>query len=116
MGPAEDATRKARVLDDHCAAVGREPREIRRTVTVRVLIRDRADEAWREWNRLMEGISCTAGEMTAFTGTRPRIAESLQPYVDGGFAAVIIELPAPYDPETIERLAAGVVPLLWRES
>ena len=62
----------------------------------------------------MAAIGSTAAEMTAITGAPPRIAECLQRYVDGGFDTIVIELPAPYDPETIDRMASEVGPLLRR--
>lgn len=52
----------------------------------------------------------------AITGAPLRVAESLQRYVDGGFDTITIELPAPYDPETVDRLPGEVVPLLRRAS
>jgi alkanesulfonate monooxygenase SsuD/methylene tetrahydromethanopterin reductase-like flavin-dependent oxidoreductase (luciferase family) len=116
MGTAEDVARKSRVLDDHCAVVGRSGDEIRRTVTVRILIRDRVDDARQEWSRLMAAIGSSAAEMPAITGAPPRVAESLQRYVDAGFNTITIELPAPYDPETVDRLPGEVVPLLRRAS
>jgi hypothetical protein len=42
------------------------------------------------------------------------IAESLVPQVELGFHHVYFDLPAPYDRETLERLADEVKPLLER--
>jgi alkanesulfonate monooxygenase SsuD/methylene tetrahydromethanopterin reductase-like flavin-dependent oxidoreductase (luciferase family) len=116
MGPAGLVARKSVVLDEHCAAIGRDPTGIRRTVTVRALIRDREEDAVREWARLMRGLGVTDRDLPAFTGPPRLVAEQLQPYIDGGFDTITIELPAPYDPETIERLVGDVVPLLHASS
>jgi alkanesulfonate monooxygenase SsuD/methylene tetrahydromethanopterin reductase-like flavin-dependent oxidoreductase (luciferase family) len=116
MGSADEVALKAGVLDQHCAAVGRDAGEILRTVTVRVLIRDREVEARQEWSRLMAGLGSSESDLPAFTGSPALIADCLQPYVDAGFDAIIIELPAPYDAETVDRLPSDVVPLLRQGS
>lgn len=112
MGTADQLARKQTVLDEHCAAVGRDPAAIRRSVTVRVLIRDEPGDARAVWADLMSGLGVTDADMPAFTGPPRQVAERLQPYIDAGFDTLIIELPAPYDPETLERLASDVLPLL----
>ncbi len=45
-------------------------------------------------------------------GTVASIAEELRPYVELGFRTIHFDLPAPYDRETLERLATEVRPLL----
>jgi alkanesulfonate monooxygenase SsuD/methylene tetrahydromethanopterin reductase-like flavin-dependent oxidoreductase (luciferase family) len=102
--PAKLAERDA-ILREHCAAIGRDEREIERTTTVDIVIRrDRAagleaykailaashqeyDEAWNH-----------------FVGTPAEIAEGLQPIIELGFRHILIDTPAPYDPETLDRL------------
>jgi len=36
-------------------------------------------------------------------------------YCDAGFATVIVEMPAPYDAETLERLAREVRPIVVKK-
>ena len=45
-------------------------------------------------------------------GSPADLAELLSAYRDVGFATVIAEIPAPYDRETIERLAGEVAPMV----
>jgi alkanesulfonate monooxygenase SsuD/methylene tetrahydromethanopterin reductase-like flavin-dependent oxidoreductase (luciferase family) len=45
-------------------------------------------------------------------GTPETIAARLLEYSDAGFNTVIVEMPAPYDRETLERLAREVRPMV----
>ncbi len=48
-------------------------------------------------------------------GTPETIADRLLEYSDAGFMTVIVEMPAPYDRETLERLAREVGPMVARK-
>ena len=113
MGSPDEVARKSRILDGHCVEVGRLPQDIRRTVTIRVLIRDRLADADQCWRELLERNDATRlTYLAAITGEPARVAEGIRAYADAGFDTVVIELPAPYDAETIERLPGEVLPLL----
>ena len=45
-------------------------------------------------------------------GPPAAVAARLREYVDAGFSTVIVEVPAPYDVETLERLIGEVKPLV----
>jgi alkanesulfonate monooxygenase SsuD/methylene tetrahydromethanopterin reductase-like flavin-dependent oxidoreductase (luciferase family) len=47
-------------------------------------------------------------------GTPETIADRLIEYYEAGFTTAIVEVPAPYDRETLERLAREVRPLVAR--
>jgi hypothetical protein len=49
-------------------------------------------------------------------GTPETIAERLLEYCEVGFTTALVEMPAPYDRETIERLAREVRPLVDEEA
>jgi alkanesulfonate monooxygenase SsuD/methylene tetrahydromethanopterin reductase-like flavin-dependent oxidoreductase (luciferase family) len=49
-------------------------------------------------------------------GTPETIAERLLEYCDVGFTTALVEIPAPYDRETIERLAKDVRPLVEKKA
>ena len=49
---------------------------------------------------------------TCYSVRRRRFAEALRRYREHGFSTVIADAPAPYDQETIERLATEVPSLL----
>jgi alkanesulfonate monooxygenase SsuD/methylene tetrahydromethanopterin reductase-like flavin-dependent oxidoreductase (luciferase family) len=102
------------VLRRHCEEVGRDEREIERSVNLWVVIRDSEAEARREWASWME-LNRTPVEKALepsrpIFGTPETIADRLLEYCDAGFATAIVEMPAPYDRETLERLAREVRP------
>ena len=52
------------------------------------------------------------GDTSFWTGTPEQIAETMLGYVRVGFETFIVELPAPYDAETMESLATVVRPMV----
>ena len=51
-----------------------------------------------------------------WTGTAEQIADTMLAYRRVGFDTFIVELPAPYDVETMESLIAEVKPMVTREA
>jgi alkanesulfonate monooxygenase SsuD/methylene tetrahydromethanopterin reductase-like flavin-dependent oxidoreductase (luciferase family) len=100
------------VLDAHCAAVGRDPGSIRRTVglppaSVRTT-RRAAEEALVARLRANGLPAAEAGEIAAgspVVGTAGEVAEALRAYAAAGAGTAIIDWPAPFDDETLDRLA-----------
>ena len=45
------------------------------------------------------------GSSIALLGAPTEVADAIRPYRELGFATVIVRMPAPYDRETIERMA-----------
>jgi alkanesulfonate monooxygenase SsuD/methylene tetrahydromethanopterin reductase-like flavin-dependent oxidoreductase (luciferase family) len=105
-GTLDEVTAKLAILDEHCAAVGRNRSEIELTVSFPITIRDTVATA-----------TAAAAERFAFNGVQSAgagpqldgppglVAEAIAPYRDLGFSTVIVRLPAPYDRETIDRMA-----------
>ena len=101
----EVAARDA-ILREHCAAVGRDPRD------------DRADGELPDRHPRRPGrggarvrarccatTACpTPGNVPTLLGPPEAVAAAIRPYVDLGFATIIVRLPAPYDAETIDRI------------
>jgi alkanesulfonate monooxygenase SsuD/methylene tetrahydromethanopterin reductase-like flavin-dependent oxidoreductase (luciferase family) len=93
------------VMRERCAEIGRDPATIEKTVTVDLVIRDsRAAglEAYR-------GILASTGQeydedWATHVGEPKAVADSLRPLVELGFRHVLLETPAPYDAETIDRI------------
>lgn len=116
FGTAETLRHKDEVLRAHCAAVGRDEREIERTVGCKVVIRDTEAEARRVWAAQMAHNRTPEAEWdgpeTAWLGTPEQVAAEIRSRVAVGVATAIVELPAPYDVETIERLIGEVKPLV----
>jgi len=109
--------RKNAILDEHCAAVGRDPSTIVRTSNTWVVIRDSRREAERVWaTQMARNRSDLLPEerYRTFLGPVEYVAGRLREHVEAGFESTIVELPAPYDSETIERLSGEVKPLVDR--
>jgi alkanesulfonate monooxygenase SsuD/methylene tetrahydromethanopterin reductase-like flavin-dependent oxidoreductase (luciferase family) len=113
-GDLERVKHKDEVLRRWCDEVGRDESEIERTVQGGTpIIRDTVEEArkvaaaWAERNRLPDwsGPNDTHGPPEL-------VAESWAPYLDLGFEHVYVDCPAPFDHETLERLAREVRPML----
>jgi alkanesulfonate monooxygenase SsuD/methylene tetrahydromethanopterin reductase-like flavin-dependent oxidoreductase (luciferase family) len=113
IGTSEELRRKDEVLRAHCEDVGRDEAAIERSVDIKLLLRDEPREARRAWDALLAANGVTRfDEPDPLLGPADLVAAGLAPYIDAGFRTVIVELPAPYDIETVERLQAEVGPLL----
>jgi F420-dependent oxidoreductase-like protein len=113
FGTPEVVQHKVAVLRRHCADVGRDPSEIAVTVNVGVIVRD--DETAVR-SRLAE-IEPVVGFPDFSASNQPYgppdlVAGRLAAYAQAGVTEVIAVIPAPYDAETIERLATEVRPRL----
>jgi alkanesulfonate monooxygenase SsuD/methylene tetrahydromethanopterin reductase-like flavin-dependent oxidoreductase (luciferase family) len=113
-GDIERVRHKDSVLRRWCEEVGRDESEIERTVGGGApVIRDTVEEArkvaaaWAERNRLPDWRNSTD-----LQGPPELIAERWAPYLDLGFDHVYVDCPAPFDHETLERLAREVRPML----
>ena len=111
-GDLERVKHKDEVLRRWCDEVGRDHTEIERTVQGgQPVIRDSEAEAkkvadsWAERNRLPEW-------RQPIYGTAEAVAEYWAGYLDLGFEHVYVDCPAPFDHETLERLATEVKPML----
>ena len=114
----EGFKRKEEALRRHCLEVGRDEREIERTLnTGPVIIRNTHEEAAAALDRIYEhngGAKTWAGRPASAqpTGTPDHVVESLLPFVEQGYRHVVVGFPAPYDEETMIRLVEEVRPKL----
>jgi alkanesulfonate monooxygenase SsuD/methylene tetrahydromethanopterin reductase-like flavin-dependent oxidoreductase (luciferase family) len=114
----EAVARKEEALRRHCAEVGRDERDIERTLnTGPIVIRDSTEEAARVLTEIYThngGATEWAGRPASAqpTGSPERIADILRPFVELGFRHLVVGFPAPYDRETMERMISDVAPLL----
>ncbi|MFN8630282.1 MAG: LLM class flavin-dependent oxidoreductase [Chloroflexota bacterium] len=111
-GDPDAWARRNRILDEHCAAVGRDPGEIRRTVGLPpVSIRSTHDEAVASLAAQFRANGIDAGEArelaaaSPLVGTPSAVADALAAYADAGAAEVLIDWPAPFDDATLDALA-----------
>ncbi len=121
VGPLVDSER---ILQEHCERLGRDDREIERTVELqRVVIRDtRAAALAREAELLEYNGGARDDEVRPgsagvdsdriVAGNPEEVAEELRPYVEAGYRHLICGFPPPYDEESIRRMATEVRPRL----
>jgi alkanesulfonate monooxygenase SsuD/methylene tetrahydromethanopterin reductase-like flavin-dependent oxidoreductase (luciferase family) len=104
-GTLEEVEARDAILREHCAAEGRHPATIERTVSFPVILRDDAAEAERAFRALCaHNGTPDAGGVPTLLGPPHAVAAVIRPYVDLGFTTIVVRLPAPYDPETIARI------------
>jgi alkanesulfonate monooxygenase SsuD/methylene tetrahydromethanopterin reductase-like flavin-dependent oxidoreductase (luciferase family) len=116
MGPVADVATRDEVLREHCVSVGRDSSAIERTLEFKPIIRDDLAEAERVWAESLANAGTTPAMIrNAWLGSPAQIVERMRPYRALGFETMIAELPAPYDAETIERLALEVKPMAEAE-
>ena len=112
-GAAADLPGKDANLIAHCEAVGRDEKTVERTVGLGTpFIRDSREEAFT----VMADVFADNGDAKTWTnmpvGRPEHVIEHCKPYLDAGYRHLIFGFPAPYDEETIERLATEVRPEL----
>jgi alkanesulfonate monooxygenase SsuD/methylene tetrahydromethanopterin reductase-like flavin-dependent oxidoreductase (luciferase family) len=116
FGLPEELAHKDEVLRRHCQDVGRDPDEIERSVGCKVTIRSTEAEAERVRRALLEHnrtpLESVADDHTFWTGTPEQVAETMTAYRRIGFSTFIVELPAPFDLETMESLVTTVKPMV----
>jgi alkanesulfonate monooxygenase SsuD/methylene tetrahydromethanopterin reductase-like flavin-dependent oxidoreductase (luciferase family) len=116
FGSPETLAHKDEVLRRHCADVGRDPDAILRTVGCKVTIRGTHADAERVRRDLLEHnrtpLDTVADDDTFWTGTPEEIATRMVAYRAVGFDTFIVELPAPYDDETMETMISVVKPMV----
>jgi alkanesulfonate monooxygenase SsuD/methylene tetrahydromethanopterin reductase-like flavin-dependent oxidoreductase (luciferase family) len=105
-GSVDTVRHKVDVLAAHCAEAGRDIAEIEFSFGAYCLIRDDPVEAMRV---LAEALAANGENFepmpeTDLVGPPERIAELWRPFLELGFTHLIVDLPAPCDRETIERL------------
>jgi len=89
FGTPETIARKFAVLDEHCTAVGRDPREIERSTLQNT------------------SLTAAAGEGSE---TPERLIARLGDLSDAGADHVILTMPRPEDPATLELIGRSVIP------
>jgi alkanesulfonate monooxygenase SsuD/methylene tetrahydromethanopterin reductase-like flavin-dependent oxidoreductase (luciferase family) len=116
FGTSETVAHKDAVLREHCERIGRDPATIERTLGCKVTIRGTTAEAEEARRRILAHnrtpLESVEGDVSFWTGTPEQIAETIDAYQRVGFSTFIVELPAPYDEETIESLITVVKPMV----
>lgn len=113
IGSPAELRHKDQILRKYCAEIGRDEVGIERTVLCKMVIRDEPAEAQRVWQAQMRANTAPPDlDLEPWLGPPAQIARVLREYQEIGFRTVVIDAPAPYDLETIERLIREVRPLV----
>ncbi len=104
-GTVDEVREKLAILDEHCAEVGRDRAQIELTVLLPILIRDDVGQAQAAYAATLARNGTDNMRADPILGSPAMVANALRPYRDLGFWTVIVRLPAPYDRQTIERIA-----------
>lgn len=111
-GTVETVRHKDEVLRRWCDEVGRDSNEIERTLLPGVIVLRGSEKEARRYLSEIHRINRGWDASPEWVGTPEQVAEGLRPYLSLGFHAMHFDFPAPYDPETLERLASEVKPRL----
>ena len=116
FGSPEELAAKDAILRDHCSVVGRDESTIERSVGCKVTIRATESEARAVVDAALDNNRTPRSQAdtdhTFWTGTPEMIVETMLAYRRVGFGTFIVELPAPYDHETMESLVRVVKPMV----
>jgi F420-dependent oxidoreductase-like protein len=107
FGSYDEYRHKLEVLAGHCADVGRDPRDIRKSVTLRAILAGSEGEA-----RELAAAQPPSPGVGVVVGTAEQCIEALRPYVELGVGDFLLGIRAPADWQTIQILARDVAPAL----
>lgn len=105
-GTVDEIQTKLGILADHCADVGRDITTIEKTVSFPTILRDNPAAAQTAYGALLGANGAPdAGPGPTLLCSPAEAADRIRPYAEIGFETVIVRMPAPYDRETIDRIA-----------
>src|SRR5438309_8669399 len=117
LGGPRVLARKGAILDEHCAAVGRDPKTITRSANMALLITDRKDEVERLADTIATRMGRHAADArdTCLAGTPDQIREQLRELKAAGGTALFI--PTMFRPladlqRDMDRFIAELAPAL----
>jgi F420-dependent oxidoreductase-like protein len=111
-GDLDEYRHKLDVLARHCADVGRDPADVRKSLTYRAIL-DEDEQAAHERVREIYGGPPPEGIRTMMiVGTPEQCVERLRGYADAGVGDFLLGAHAPIDQRTIELVAESVAPAL----
>ena len=105
--PPDVWAHKAKVLDAHCADVGRDPATITKSVNVGMAFTD--EELRRQFGPMSNYV-----KPGVLSGSVQEMVDKVGGYVDAGASYVILAMRAPFDRDGLERFAAEVMPAVAR--
>jgi alkanesulfonate monooxygenase SsuD/methylene tetrahydromethanopterin reductase-like flavin-dependent oxidoreductase (luciferase family) len=116
IGDATTLSNRSQHLDELCRSIERDPSSIRRSVTIKAVIDDRYATARKVWSSLCQHNGMEDDTTSVILGPPEEIAAAVLPYTEAGFTSIVVDLPAPYHHETVERFQGEVLPILRANS
>jgi alkanesulfonate monooxygenase SsuD/methylene tetrahydromethanopterin reductase-like flavin-dependent oxidoreductase (luciferase family) len=105
-GTIEEVQPRLDILAEHAAAVGRDLSTLELTISFPIVIRDSPKDAEARYGELLRANGTPdMGPSPILLGSPAEVADAIRPYQALGFRTVIVRMPAPYDRETIDRMA-----------
>ena len=105
-GTVDEVRAKLEILAEHCSDVGRDIATIEMTMSYPIVLRDSREAAEQTYQALLAHNGTEdMGGAPVLLGSPTEVADALRPYVELGFETFIVRMPAPYDRETIDRMA-----------
>ena len=104
-GTHEEVTNALAALAAHAEAASRDMATIEKSISFPIILRDRSADAQARMNELSAHNGIADMGHTSLAASPVEVADVIRPYRDLGFETVIVRMPAPYDDETIDRMA-----------
>jgi alkanesulfonate monooxygenase SsuD/methylene tetrahydromethanopterin reductase-like flavin-dependent oxidoreductase (luciferase family) len=113
----EEYRRKCEVLEQHCAAIGRDPSGIARMPEIATVLRETEDIAEFDFQAYSKHFHWSEelveyNRKNQLRGSPEQVAERLRPIRDVGIDGLIYQALPPYDFESIRRFATELRPIL----
>ncbi len=106
----EQYRHKADAFDAACVEIGRDPDEIRKSITFRAVVtRNPAETVSRRARELADTPDALQRQYISF-GTAEQCVEALRPYVERGVRDFVLAVKSPVDWQTLELVATHVAP------
>ncbi len=109
-GKAEDWARKREILKGHCAVVGRDEAEIRKTWSPEVFIRETEADVVAAGSKSINNEPFDSWRAGNLVGTPEQVSEKIANYIELGCSGFIPWCSDYPDTESMERLANEVIP------
>ncbi|HEY1584795.1 MAG TPA: TIGR03560 family F420-dependent LLM class oxidoreductase [Acidimicrobiia bacterium] len=103
--PPDQWAHKAKVLDEHCERVGRDPNEIAKTVNIGMAFTE--EELTQQFGPMADFI-----RPSVFAGSVQQMVDHAAAFCSAGASTLILAMRAPFDRDGLERFAAEVMPAI----
>ena len=111
--PLEQYRHKLDVLARHCADLGRDPGDIRKSIMVSAVVRNTEAEVEEHFARLTSrGLEENQLRAQTLAGTPEQVVDRLVPYLEAGAGDFLLMTRQPYDYTSIELWGTAVAPLM----